>query len=579
MSLGSPRRISADVLVIGGGGAGLRAAIAAAEGGAQVLLAVKGLAARSGATAMAGDSIQAVFHPDDSPAAAFEDVRRAGSQLGDENLIQALVTDAPQRVRDLARYGVKLQTNPEGDLVLIPYPGQSYARGVSVTGNGYSMAFNLRRQALKNDAIELLDDCMVTRLFTSQGRMAGALAYGMRAGAAVIIEAPAVVLATGGYQELWRWTDAEPSLTGDGAWLAFQAGADLVDLEMVQHYPSVVCHPPEIVGVAPSYEILLNQEWCGAQMLDGRGELMLSPGQMPIRSELSQIIFTALQEGRGAAHGGVMISLAHSPLSREVIRANYDRLEPGVSRHMRSMGVDILEQPIEVRPFTHYLMGGVRINEWCETSVPGLLAAGEVGGNMNGADRIGGNGLAESQVFGARAGQRAAELAANAAHVTPEVGAVATEISRLEGFLSGHTSHSSTDPLRGVELKRRIKTIMDAHVNGQRDKAGLSAALEALGQLQAEALPRLRAAPAPLCFNIDLQEAIEASMMVELAQWTTAAALERSETRGCHTRIDFPNLSANDPEHTLISPDGENGFRVGRAPVVRLNSETSQMNK
>jgi fumarate reductase (CoM/CoB) subunit A len=564
------RKFTADVLVVGGGGAGLRAAIAAAEGGARVLLAVKGLAARSGATPMAGNAVQAVFDPADSMETAVEDMQRVGRYLGDENLIQALVTDAPERVRDLVRYGVKFEFDTEERFSMLINPGQTHPRNVTMPGNGYSLAYGLRRQAERTESIHLLEDCIVTRLFTTKGCMAGALAYDMRAGAPVLIEARAVVLATGGYQELWRWTDAETGLTGDGAWLAFKAGATLVDLEMMQHYPTVVCHPPELAGVALSYEYLLDPHICGGQLLDRHGKPLLAPGQVPVRGELSKIIFTAAQEGRAAAHGGMMIDLSPSPLPRETIQAAIEDHEPGIYRHLHALGIDLLEQPVEVHPFTHYVMGGVWINEWGETGVTGLLVGGEAGGNLNGADRISGNGLAESQVFGARAGQRAAEFASGSARRQPDKTAVQVEIERLEGLMHRGADQAQGGTVRGIELKRRIKALMDAHVNGLRDEAGLKTAIGALQRLQNEAVPFLGASPGPPLFNLDLQEALEAEMMVDLAQWVAAAAMERRETRGGHNRLDFPN-SAEKVRHTVVSPDGAGGYQVTRASVVRLD--------
>ena len=254
-----------DVVVVGAGGAGMRAAIAAAEAGARVVLLTKGQAARSGATTMACPSYQAAFSMEDerdSAAIAFEDTCYEGRYLGDENLIKVLTDEATERALDLCRYGVKFRKNERGQFLQIVHPGHSFERNLVIMGDGRAMAAGLHRELFKHDNIRLVEDVVVTRLLKDDHGMAGLIALNMRTGEPAVFAAPAVILASGGYPELWRWTDTEPGLTGEGVYLAYEAGADLVDLEMMLFYPTGLCWPSEVEGTLVQYEGLLTKQYC-----------------------------------------------------------------------------------------------------------------------------------------------------------------------------------------------------------------------------------------------------------------------------------------------------------------------------
>ena len=562
--------LETDVLVIGGGGAGLRAAIGASEKGATTILATKGLSGRSGATAMAKSGYQAVLNfagNPDSFESAFEDTRVEGRYLGDENLIQVLTTEAGDRARDLQQYGIKFNTTDDGNLMLIQYPGFSHPRTLVVKGNGYAMAACLMREVLQHESIRVFEDCLITRLFTTQGKISGALALDMRRGIPVLIKTPSVILATGGYHELWRWTDAEPGLTGDGIYLAFQAGADLVDLEMMQYYPTALCHPAEVAGTVIGYEALLNAKYCAGAMLNGLGEPFLpDPTNLPVRDITTRLIFREIDEGRGAPHGGVYITMENSPHSKEKIWQILLNEDASVYKHLKELGTDVLNMRIEVKPFTHYFMGGVRINEWTKTTVPGLFAAGEVSGNLQGANRTGGNALAETQVFGARAGWCAAEHAVGKP-VSINENDVNDELYRLEDFFRHKDNNLSP-----IGFKREVKALMDSHVGHQRHEEGLISAIEAFNELLTNDLPRLQVRGGPREFNYDWQEAIEAANMAVIARLIAASALAREESRGHHWRTDFPETLQEWEKHTVIRNSCENNYIVTDSPIIRHNT-------
>jgi fumarate reductase (CoM/CoB) subunit A len=238
---------------------------------------------------------------------------------------------------------------------------------------------------------------------------------------------------------------------------------------------------------------------------------------------------------------------------------------------LSDLGIDVLNEPIEVMPVTHYTLGGVRINEWAETTVAGLFAAGEIEGSIHGANRTSGNALAETQVFGRRAGIRAAEYARDVGLVPPDAGEIQAEAERLEQLLS-----ERSDCLRPIELKRKIKALMHTYVHHRRDAAGLTTALQGLRHLRQTDLPRVRATRAHRIYNYEWQEAIEVTSMIDLAEMVTASAFAREESRGHHWRTDFPVMRREWEKHTIVRKHGEARFEITEAPVIRLKDRTKE---
>ncbi|HCC78504.1 MAG: hypothetical protein A2X25_09305 [Chloroflexi bacterium GWB2_49_20] len=567
--------ISTDVLILGGGGAGMRAAIAAAQQGVQVMLLTKGQAARSGATPMACPSYQAAFAIEDerdSSEIAFEDTCFEGRYLGDENLVHALTHESTERANDMANYGIKFRKKENGNYLQVVHPGHSFERNLVIVGNGYAMSAGLLREVKKHDNITLAEDVIATRLLKDKGRISGIIALNMCEGKPIVVQAPAIILATGGYPELWRWTDTEPGLTGEGAVLAFQAGADLIDLEMMLYYPTGLCYPSEVEGTLVQYEGLLTDKYCAGVMLNGLREPFLPhTDRLPVRDVMMKLMFREVEEGRGTPHGGVYIDLRQSPRSPEEIMETLKRLDSLPYNQLSDLGIDILKEPIEVQPVTHYTLGGVRINEWTETTLPGLFAAGEVSGNVHGANRTSGNALAETQVFGARAGIRAAEYSKQTNQGKLDKAEINEEYQRINHFLD-----KKNHPLRPIEAKRRIKTVMHNDVGYQRSAEGLKKAIQTLQLIRAEEIPRLQAASNTRIYNYEWEEALEAAFMVDLGEMIAASALSREESRGHHWRTDFPNMRSEWEKHTIVRINCKHEYVVMDAPVVRLKDRTRE---
>jgi succinate dehydrogenase/fumarate reductase flavoprotein subunit len=502
----------------------------------------------------------------DNPEIAFEDTCVEGRNLGDENLVWALTHEATDRAMDLLRYGLKYRKRENGQFLQVVHPGHSYERNLVIVGGGYALAAALLRQARKSPSITFLEDVVATRLLDGNGSVAGLIAMDMRRGRPIAIRAPAAILATGGYQELWRWTDTEPGLTGEGVYLAFEIGADLVDLEMMLFYPTGLCYPPEVEGTLVQYEGLLTEQYCAGIMVNGRGEAFLpKTDRLPVRDVMMRLMFQEIDRGNAGPHGGVFIDLSGSPRSSEEIHEILTRLDSLPYNQLRSIGMDVMKERIEVKPVTHYTLGGVRIDEWGQTSVPGLYAAGEVAGNVHGANRTSGNALAETQVFGARAGKRAAEYAIQQGATTPKSSDSEAEILRVGSFLVER--HCG---LRPIDLKRKVKATMHEHANHLRDARGLRAAIGKLQQMRDEDVPRLWVSSRSAVYNYEWEEALEVSSMVRLAEMVCASALAREESRGHHWRTDFPTMRSEWEMHTIVRRLNEEGYQLTHAPVVHL---------
>lgn len=559
----TPRSLETDVLVVGAGGAGTRAAIQVAEDGLSVVLTSKGPLARSGITPLAQWSFEAAMAheaPEDSPDQHFRDIIREGRSLSDQPLARALADEAPARVLDLERYGVGFAKSGNRFRQMAT-PGQTHPRSVQLRGGGHGMMLGLKREVLRHRAIDVREDLVVTDLFVDQGRVTGALGLDLRSGQLVAIHARAVILATGGHEELWPMTDTPPESIGDGFFLAYHAGASLIDLELLLFYPVVASHPPQVRGTIIPYEVTLEPKYCGGVLLNAQGERFLPEGKLPARDVMIGLIFKEIAEGRGTPRGGVYLDVSASAKRAEEIGAIMDALIPAVRRHLALLGVDIVRQPVEIAPAAHYTLGGIRIDAHGETNVPGLLAAGECAGNVQGANRSSGNALAETQVFGHRAAVRAGAIARATPPLAPAAEQVADAAAAVQRFLE-----PKSDPVRPHHLKARVRDVVSRDLGWGRNARGLERAIAELQELRERLVPRLTAAP-PRQYNVEWLEAIEAKMMVDVAWLTARSALLREETRGHHYRTDHPAIDeARWLKHTAIER-GEAGPRSSSSPI------------
>lgn len=557
-------RYKTDVLIIGGGGAGVRAAIEAADRGCSVLICTKGAVARSGSTPMAYPAINAALDTEgdgDSPEQHFRDLVAGGRGLSDEDLAQALAADSPARIADLQDFGVEFERNADGSLAQIRHPGHTKVRTLTIRSGGAGMIRGLRSAMLKRERIHTAEDMFVLTLLKKEGRVIGAAALDKRSGALSVIHAGAVIIASGGYEAMWQHTDVSPDVTGDGLMLAYRAGAALIDLEMILYYPFVGCGQKGR-GIMLQYESLVHPQRFGGKLLDARGNDLLGGMLPPPRDEMLRIIENAVAAGNAGPNGGVFLDLTGTGLSKEKRDALIRRYFNFPPENLKLQGIDFDAGPIEVKPGLHYSLGGIRINAACETTLPGLFAAGECASNLHGSNRLSGNALAETQVFGCRAGKNAAAFARSNPPEQDERTANAA-IAEQEALLA--ELHAPCDaPVSPAELKAQLRAVMESHVGAKRCAEGLAEADTMLGRLEEE-LKDLRVTDTHAVFNNEVCAAIEVRSMISLARLIARSAAFRRETRGHHIRTDYPAAAAR-VMHTRVRA----GQPVDEIPVVKI---------
>jgi len=540
--------LKTDVLIIGGGAAGVRAAIEADNQDADVYLLSKGPLARSGLTPLALPCLQAAFgtmDPRDNPDVHYEDIIREGRHLADQNLAKVLAQEVIDRVVDLEKFGIRFEKQDE-KYFQAHFPGQTYPRNLLIVGEGFGLISGLKNELCRHPKVKTLEDFLVFRLLTDNEEVAGAIGLNLRDGRFYAFQTKSIILACGGYEAIWENNDGAQDSTGDGISLGFQAGADVIDLEMTQYYPGVLAYPESVKGVNIQYETFLEKKYFDFRLINNEGKEFLPEGPLPARDVLMRAIFTEIEEGRGTVHNSVYIDPSRSSKNQEEIEELINRFFKGRDRYLRRLGINIRKDRIEICPSVHYTLGGLHINEKTETSVPGLFAAGENSSNTHGANRIGGNSLAETQVFGTRAGKYASGLTKSKSHGLFPVRDVKEEIRQVNYFME-----KKKESVRAWVLKKELKELMDKYVGPNRKEEGMRKALKKVLDLKQNGLPKVQVDSGRI-FNTDWSAAIEVSMSLDLAELVILSAIFRKETRGHHFRSDFPQILET-PGHTLVT--------------------------
>ena len=554
------KTIRTDILVIGAGGAGLRAALAAAAAGSRVLVLNKGPVARSGITLTAAGGMQAPFHPDDSAELYYEDTIQCGYQLADKDLAWMLASEACQQVLALERYGCRFVRDSDGKFALGTFPGQSRPRNLFVKGGGLGLVSGLARACQAQPNLTIHDDFLVTGLLRADAggdpAVAGAFGVDLRDGKSAKIAARAVILATGGCQWLWEVNDCPTDAAGDGVAFAGRIGAELVDMEMVLFYPSVIVWPPSLQGAFVHYEFLAEAILDG-NVYDRHGAAVL-PKPLPVRDEAMRLMERAIRDGRDGDHGGLLWYVGDSPKGLSAVRKQLDLAQ---YNYIKAHGVDPATARIEVAPGAHYLLGGVRIDARCRTSVAGLFATPECAGNFDGANRLAGSGIGATQVFGAKAGLCAHDFAAASPLREPDPVAVAAEQERIRSKFG--------KPVAGApdlyELRRRLRTAVQRYAGVNRNAEGLRQLIRIAGEVrEAAAVVKV---PDTGVFNQQLMDLLQLEIMGDVAGWVAGSALWRTESRGHHFREDYPQRDdAAWLCHTTLTVTAD-GPRCATAPV------------
>jgi fumarate reductase (CoM/CoB) subunit A len=549
------KEVKTDVVVVGGAGAGCRAAIAAADEGVEVVLLDKGTAGRSGATPCALWSIQAPFgergmDSRDSPEQMFRDMVVGGRYLGDQNIVEVISHTACDRILDLESYGVKFKKTEDGRFYQTPMPGQTYPRSCFIIENGNALSTILAKEASQRRNVWIRNDFLAFHILKRGDRAVGVLGLDVKEGELEAILAKSVVLASGGYTSIWDFSDNPPTMTGDAVAMAYNAGADIVDLEFNQFYGTDVLWPPSVRGTVVLYE-LLAEPFTDANVYNSEGKPVF-PKPLPIRDEAIRIMYREIMEGRGTPHGGLWYDVTKSPKPREEVRRIFEEMTPRHYEFIKNAaGIDLVEEPLEVAPASHYQCGGVYINEKGETTVAGLFACGECAGNYMGANRLAGSALADTQTMGAQAGRHAAL----AAKKSPEP-RVSRRSLEEEGSRACSLFKKKRNPISPQEVKEQIKRVVGRYVAPIRDAQGLKTALNELKRIKSKLIPNM-AIPCVAKYNLEWVDALEANLMVETAELTVGSALFRTESRGHHFRLDHPETDDKRwLKHTVVRMKG-----------------------
>ena len=563
---GAPETIEHDVLVIGAGGAGLRAAIAASAAGVSVGVVCKSLLGKAHTVMAEGGVAAALANVDDRDSwrVHFADTMRGGQYLNDPRMAELHAREAPDRVRELEAWGALFDRTKDGRILQRNFGGHAYPRLAHVGDRtGLEMIRTLQDHGI-HQGITFHMECTVTRLLTDGGRVVGAFGYERERGRFRVYRAGAVVLATGGIGRAYRITSNSWEYTGDGQALAYEAGAELVDMEFVQFHPTGMVWPPSVRGILVTEGvrgeggILLNKDGrrfmfddippaYQNQTADNEDEgwrytqgdkSARRPPELLTRDHVARCINREIKAGRGSPHGGVFLDIAWIKQRIKNAPDHIKKKLPGMyHQFMELAGVDITQEPMEVGPTTHYMMGGIRVDGESQMStVAGLYAAGECAAGLHGANRLGGNSLSDLLVFGKRAGDAAARFAREQGRVRTIAPAQVEAASRAA--LAPFDRTASGDGNNPYQVQHTLQEMMQDLVGIVRTKEEMERALEGLAALRAR--EARVAATGNREYNPGWHTALDLANLLVVSEAVTRSALARTESRGAHFRDDHP---------------------------------------
>ncbi|MBL8571837.1 MAG: FAD-binding protein [Phreatobacter sp.] len=554
------RRIDTDILILGSGGAGLFAALhaLAVDPGLDVTIAVKGLLGKCGCTRMVQGGYNVALAPGDSVERHFMDTIEGGQWLNDQELAWILVTEAQRRIRELELdYGCFFDRNPDGTVHQKAFAGQTFDRTVHKGDlTGIEIVNRLAEQVWAK-GVKRLEEHRALELIPSAdgGGLAGVLLVDMRDGEFVLVRAKATLLATGGGPTMYRYHTPSGDKSCDGMAMALRAGLALRDMEMVQFHPTGLLAGPDTRMTGTVLEEGLRG--AGGWLLDGRGERFMQAydprGERATRDIVSRAIDDVIRSGRGTPLGGVWLQMNH--LGPETVRRQFK----GMVERCADCGFDLAGGRVEVVPTAHYMMGGVEFAADCRTTLDGLFAAGEDTGGVHGANRLGGNGVANSTVFGGVAG------AAMARYVRAGAGLRTPDATALDAGAAAALAPFAR-PTGDLEaIRERLHAVMWDDVGIVRDAEGLARGLAALDELEA-ALEAIGVG-GDRRFNLTWHDWLNLRNLVFVSRAIALAAMRRDDSRGAHFRRDNPHSGAHDESaFTRVRFEGD-GWHVDSAPV------------
>jgi succinate dehydrogenase / fumarate reductase flavoprotein subunit len=592
-----------DILIIGAGGAGLRAAVAAIGAGLSVGVVTKSLLGKAHTVMAEGGMAASLAHTDDRDdwGTHFRDTMVGGYRLNNPRMAELHAREAPDRVRELEQWGAVFDRTADGRILQRPFGGHTYPRLAHVGDRtGLELIRTLQDRSV-GVGVSVYPETIITRLSVRDGHVDGAIGYRRTDGQPVAFPARAVILATGGAGRSFAVTTNSWETAGDGHGLAFRAGAEFIDMEFVQFHPTGMVHPAGVKGLLVTEAvrgeggILRNSEgerfmwrylpearrheyaatdeearaWVDA-LTAGRQTDDRRPPELSTRDNVARAIYTEVKEGRGSPHGGVFLDISYLPAER--VR----RKLPSMYEQFKELAdVDITAGPMEVGPTMHYMMGGIRVDaDTGAATIPGLYAAGEVAAGLHGSNRLGGNSLTDLLVFGRRAGEAAAAAASEAAAETGEVAELDPDFvaESVAAMYAPFERTSGEDPNR---LHEELQRTMSSLVGIFRVEHDL---LEAIDRLQGykERWHGLRIT-GPRRFNPGWDLVFELRNMLTVSEVIARSALERQESRGAHSRLDYPGAQPEwDVVNVAVIRDGD-GMSVRETPVVEMRDDLREL--
>ncbi|HZM85370.1 MAG TPA: fumarate reductase/succinate dehydrogenase flavoprotein subunit [Blastocatellia bacterium] len=594
-----------DVLVIGAGGAGLRAAIEASAAGVSVGLVCKSLLGKAHTVMAEGGIAAALANVDerDNWKVHFADTMRGGQYVNNWRMAELHAREAPDRVRELEAWGAVFDRTADGRILQRNFGGHKYPRLAHVGDRtGLEMIRTLQDHGI-HQGIDVHMEVTVLTLLKDGDRVVGAFAYDRERGRFRLFKAKAIVLATGGIGRAFRITSNSWEYTGDGHALAYQAGAELIDMEFVQFHPTGMVWPPSVRGILVTEGVRgeggvllnsLNKRFMFDEIPDNyknqtadnpeegwrytQGDKTARrPPELLTRDHVARCIVREVKEGRGSPHNGVYLDISWIKEKLPKAEEHIKRKLPSMYHQFKQLAdIDITQQPMEVGPTTHYIMGGIRVEADTQMScVPGLFAAGECAAGINGANRLGGNSLSDLLVFGKRAGEFAAKFANDHGHGNVDSGKVDESARRaVEPFERADSSDPSAHGPYKIQLE--LQEMMQELVGIVRKEDEMQRALEGIQRLWQRASGV--AVTGNREYNPGWHTALDLSNLLTVSEAVTRSAIERKESRGAQFRDDYPE---KDPAfgriNVMVRRDGDGTMKVSREPIPDMRPELKQV--
>ncbi|MCL4391282.1 FAD-binding protein [Candidatus Parvarchaeota archaeon] len=542
------KTFNTDILIIGAGGSGLRAAVEAIDSGQNVLIVSKSLLGKAH-TVMAEGGIAASLgdvDPEDNWKVHFKDTMVEGVYLSDWRLVEKLAKEAPDRVYELERMGALFDRTPEKKIMQRAFGAHTYRRLCHVGDKtGLELLRTLEDKILHSKNVTVMDEVFITRLMKKNDTVIGAVGLDMKKGKFLAVNSKAVIIAGGGCGRIYEVTSNSWESTGDGIALAFDAGAEMMDMEMMQFHPTGMVWPPGVRGLLVTESIRGE----GGLLYNTKGErfmLKYSPQkkELDARDVVARSIYKEIEEGRGTEHGGVYLDISYK--GKDFIMKKI----PGMYTQFKDFAnIDITKEKMEVAPTTHYYMGGIKIDpDTNSTNIKGLFAVGEAASGVHGANRLGGNSLADLLVFGKYVGQNAATYSKNMKAMEIPQRVIEEEVARIKNFIKSDGTNPYT-------LTEKLRKTMSENVGIVRNETNMKKTLSVIEEIKTEY--KNVGVNGNLQYNPGLLQCLELYNMFTISELLVRGAIMRKESRGAHYRSDFPNKSKEWLKNIIFRKTGE----------------------